>query len=325
MFFQTLSVGRLRDVPAMFNKRSLAAEDVQAVAPAKGFRSEMVDIFLNNELSSERSARVLRSAQEAGAQNVEDLQVRPETRNTHRDLLRKCFRNTKWPSLYHTKVRGWNQAKNSSEEYSLAILLPHKSLHSLLKVNTAEALLQQQAEILPDRPDLESHLHFLENELGLDSETTLLAGIWCDGVPFNSDRSMTLETISLNIFGQGNLRLPVAAFPKEFVAKEQTFEDLFEIIQWSFKHLATGILPSCRHDGRPFDKTDVYRKRLAGEELPLRAALAEFRADWSCYADVLRFPSWSSKGFICWRCMCTRADLKKFDAHTFAKHLGLYC
>ena len=45
---------------------------------------------------------------------------------------------------------------NSSEEYSLAILLPHESLHTLLKVNTAEALLQQQAEILPDRPDLES-------------------------------------------------------------------------------------------------------------------------------------------------------------------------
>ena len=116
----------------------------------------MVDIFLNNELSSERSARVLRSAQEAGAQHVEG----PETRNTHRDLLRKCFRNTKWSSLYHTKVRGWNQANNSSEEYSLAILLPHESLHSLLKVNTAEALLQEQAEILPDRPDLENHLHF---------------------------------------------------------------------------------------------------------------------------------------------------------------------
>ena len=59
MFLQTLSVGRLRDLlPAMFNKRSLAAEDVQAVAPAKRFRSEMVDIFLNNELSSERSTAV---------------------------------------------------------------------------------------------------------------------------------------------------------------------------------------------------------------------------------------------------------------------------
>ena len=147
--------------------------------------------------------------------------------------------------------------------------------------------------------------------MGLDSETTLLAGIWCDGVPFNSDRSMTLETFSLNIFGQGNLRLPVAAFPKEFVAKSQTFEDLFQIIQWSFKQLATGIMPSCRHDGRPFNKTDAYRKRLAGQELPLRAALVEFRAGWSCYADMLSFPSWSSKGFICWRCMCPRADLNK--------------
>ncbi|CAE7838507.1 unnamed protein product [Symbiodinium sp. CCMP2592] len=280
----------------MFNKRSLTTEDVQAVAPAKRFRSEMVDIFLNNELSSERSARVLRSAQQAGALHVEDLQVRPETRNTHRDLLRKCFRNTKWPSLYHAKVRGWNQAKNTSEEYSLAILLPHESLHSLLKVNTPEALLQQQAEILPGRPDLENHLHFLEDELGLDSESTLLMGMWCDGVPFNSDRSMTLETICLNIFGQQNLRLPVAAFPKEFVSKSQTFEDVFEIIQWSFKQLATGSMPSCRHDGMPFNRTDSYRQRLAGKKLPLRAALAEFRADWSCYKDVLSFPSWSSKG-----------------------------
>ncbi|CAE7543551.1 unnamed protein product [Symbiodinium sp. CCMP2592] len=146
-------------------------------------------------------SKVLRSAQQAGALRVEDL-----------------------------------QAKNTSEEYFLAIWLPHESLHSLLKVNTPEALLQQQAEILPDRPDLENHLHFLEDELGLDSESTLR----CDGVPFNSDRSMTLETISLNIFGQQNLRLPVAAFPKEFVSKSQTFEDVFEIIQWSFKQLATG-------------------------------------------------------------------------------------
>ncbi|CAE7808802.1 unnamed protein product [Symbiodinium sp. CCMP2592] len=283
----------------MFNKRSLTTEDVQAVAPAKRFRSEMVDIFLNNELSSERSARVLRSAQQAGALHVEDLQVRPETRNTHRDLLRKCFRNTKWPSLYHAKVRGWNQAKNTSEEYSLAILLPHESLHSLLKVNTPEALLQQQAEILPDRPDLENHLHFLEDELGLDSESTLLMGMWCDGVPFNSDRSMTLETISLNIFGQQNLRLPVAAFPKEFVSKSQTFEDVFEIIQWSFKQLATGSMPSCRHDGMPFNRTDSYRQRLAGKKLPLRAALAEFRADWSCYKDVLSFPSWRFNTACC--------------------------
>ena len=49
-------------------------------------------------------------------------------------------------------------------------------------MNTAEALLQQQAEILPDRPDLH-YLHVLENELGLGSETTLLAGIWCDSMP----------------------------------------------------------------------------------------------------------------------------------------------
>ena len=41
----------------MYNKRSLASEDITDIPDEKRFRHDMVDIFLNNELSSARSAR----------------------------------------------------------------------------------------------------------------------------------------------------------------------------------------------------------------------------------------------------------------------------
>ena len=59
----------------MYNKRSLASEDIADIPDEKRFRHDMVDVFLNNELSSARSARLLHNAAMAGARHVQDLQV----------------------------------------------------------------------------------------------------------------------------------------------------------------------------------------------------------------------------------------------------------
>ena len=85
-----------------------------------------------------------------------------------------------------------------------------------------------QRNVLPERPDLLSHLAQLQ-QMGLNPDELLLTGIWSDGVPFNSDRSQTLETISLDIFGDDSARLPLTAFPKEFLHKKKTFECIFEV------------------------------------------------------------------------------------------------
>ena len=73
----------------MGNKRSLTAEDVAAVPKEKRFRRDIVDVFLNNELSSTRAARLLHNADLAGAAHLKDLQINQNNRNHHRDLLRK--------------------------------------------------------------------------------------------------------------------------------------------------------------------------------------------------------------------------------------------
>ena len=59
----------------MCNKRPWVSEDIAAVPDEKRFRHDMVDVFLNNELSSARSARLLHTAAMAGARHVQDLQI----------------------------------------------------------------------------------------------------------------------------------------------------------------------------------------------------------------------------------------------------------
>ena len=153
----------------MYNKRSLASEDIAAIPDEKRFRHDMVDVFLNNELSSARSARLPHNAAMAGARHVQDLQVNQSGSNAQRDLLRKCFRNSKWPS-----------AKQCEQQHQLAMLLPHELLHAFLKLNSAETMLANQRNVLPERPDLLSHLAQLQ-QMGLNPDELLLTGIWSDG------------------------------------------------------------------------------------------------------------------------------------------------
>ena len=61
----------------MYNKRTLPCEEVNDIPPEKRFRAYMIDIFLNNDLSGQRSARVLGNASLAGTQHIQDLQVAP--------------------------------------------------------------------------------------------------------------------------------------------------------------------------------------------------------------------------------------------------------
>ena len=101
-----------------------------------------------------------------------------------------------------------------------------------MKVNDPRVFLEHQRAILAERPDLEQHL--ANFDLAKDDKVLLL-GLWIDGAPFNSDRSQTLETITLRLFGEKGLRVPLCAFPKAMRAKGKTYECIFEALAWSFQ------------------------------------------------------------------------------------------
>ena len=144
--------------------------------------------------------------------------------------------------------------------------------------------------------------HLANFDLAKDDKVLLL-GLWIDGVPFNSDRSQTLETITLCLFGEKGLRVPLCAFPKAMRAKGKTYECIFEALAWSFRILLVDKMPHQRHTQQEFNKSDAYTntKKLAG---------------WSMYKEALDFPSWSAKGHICWLWLMLAVVSFSISTHT---------
>ena len=253
----------------MFNKRAPPDEDLEHVPEEKRLRKDLVDRFLGHDLSAKRTARIMKNAQAAGAEGLKDLQFR-KNRNVSRDMMRRIFRSTKWPSPYEFQATAFKEAENKCEQQTLSILLPREFLFALLKVNDPELLIAKQEAVLLDRPDLLAHLLKVA-ELSFPREATILAGLWVDAVPFKSDRSKSLETLTLSLCGHQSLRIPLVAFPKDMRAKGQTYEDIFEVLAWSFRVLLSGTMPSARHDGDAFNSTDAYGRKRQGKTIALKA------------------------------------------------------
>ncbi|CAE7833776.1 unnamed protein product [Symbiodinium sp. CCMP2592] len=253
-----------------------------------------------------RWARILGwHSYEGCAKGVKDLAQAKQGSNTARNLLRRNLRRTPWPPPYECQVRGKNPRTGKEDLYTLAFMLPHEVLHVLLESNDVSEIRNQQARI----PNLQEQLQEHGNDV-------LLLGLWLDGVPFSSDRSQTLQCATLSLPGltdAGDFRFPLTGFPKFFQMPEATWDDVTAIIAWSMRCCYTGFFPSFRHDESRFLGNDSWRKRRASQPLGCRAVLAEVRADWSAYQEVLRLPGWTGNGPICWFCQATLQDLHDVD------------
>ena len=146
--------------------------------------------------------------------------------------------------------------------------------------------------------------------VGVSSTRLLALGLWCDAAPFNRDRSKSLEMMTLNLPGiDTDMRIPLVAMPKDFFLKANaTYDQLLEVVAWSFDILLSGKFPSKRHDGTPFRKNDVQRQKYKDLSLQ-RSILTEIRGDWAFYKHQLRLPGWREKAGCCWRCNCTKEQV----------------
>ena len=88
----------------MFSKRARGYDEA-AVAPAKRFRRNATDLFLDNKLSGSRTQSLLNDAQAAGAGGLRDLAGSAPSHNSARDLRRKLKKWSKWPKTYRAEIR----------------------------------------------------------------------------------------------------------------------------------------------------------------------------------------------------------------------------
>ena len=265
---------------------------LENVPEQKRFRVDAMDLYLSGDVSGKRAERLFHHAELAGTAHVSDLGKSEGSKNSHQDLLRKALQNSLWPKPYETEVRGWNPKSGTVEPMKVAYYLRHKMIHAMLLVNEAEDILALQEKTLSSRVDLREHLREFRNQFRLTE--VLALGLWMDGVPFNHDRTQSLECISMNLPGlpkeYQDLRQPVTCFPKFFHEKGETWESVLQPIVWSMRCLLFGRFPRQRHDDTPFTDADAARRKLAGTAIDLKCCLAEIRGDWSMFKEVLHFP-----------------------------------
>jgi hypothetical protein len=146
------------------------------------------------------------------------------------------------------------------------------------------------------------------SEFGVDPKTLIPLGLWGDGVPFNFDRSESLECFTLKLPGltgvHEHMRMPLAVISRKYLLNQHTFDDIVAVLTWSLQMAASGIMPSSRHDNSQFNKQDSWRRKAAGNPCP-RAVLCDFRGDWVFYKQLMRFPQHNENNGCCWRCSVT--------------------
>ena len=213
----------------MFTKRTDTLADVP---PEKRFRRECLDLAIGNELSAARTARLAQSAVLVGAGHVKDLATDKAQNNLARDLLRKAVRHSHWPGLYLADVPMMNPSSNKAYVTKLSFPLPHEAIHALLKVNpTPDSQSGLTPQFFQQGPDLQECLRRVRAKF--DLRDPLLSGLWADSVPFISDRSQSLECLTLSVLDLKDCRLPICCFPKCYMHKPKTYDSIFRSVAWS--------------------------------------------------------------------------------------------
>ena len=212
----------------------------------------------------------------------------------------------------------WDRKAQVRTEGTVPLWLPHE-LVATLHSRTVSVAGLTDFDQLPSA--LQERMGRFAAALKVDQESLCGLSVWQDGVPFNSDRSKSVEVLSLGILTCGllDMRLPLAVVPKHCVLKGEggTIDAIFRVCAWSFAALATGCWPQTRSDGKPFDDTDAWRKKALGSAMPLpRGVLLEIKGDWSALKSVFRFPGWRDKTGCCYRCDMTPDRIREVASNS---------
>ena len=282
----------------MFSKHQVSDSHVP---PERRFQVTAADFFLDNKLSAADVAKLFidgSALDKTGDLNqykklCEEKNSKGKVnRNLARDLTRRFLRKSQWPEPDLLVAPCWSNKLQKEINMQIPVLMPHKIVMALAKKNPLDKLLQDTAM------DRETKAHLDSVRIKLQADTALALGIWIDGVPFNNNRSESIEVFSLDFPGIDNLRVPMAAVPKKFMLSNNATRDfILQCITESLEKCAVGY---CKDVG----------------SIP-KAVLCEVCGDWACFKSVFRLPGWQSKSGCCWKCTMTHAEVHQVGSRAF--------
>ena len=290
----------------MFARASQPASSSNAPAE-QDFLEDVEDLFAENLVSGQRTARLLKKASKAGIKGIKESLRKTTGKNQARDMSRHKLKHNKWPSYYYFNCRVKDRRTAKEVTTKLPMFLPLDVLEMLWELGVPDVLLSE------DNIDSagKSHMSWMRQQL--EVEQLLGWGLHGDGIPCNYDRTESVIMISLNLPGltgkNGRMRIPLFILP-DYAVSGHTFDDVNAIIAWSMRHLVAGSRPCCRHDGTPWGKEDVKRQKKNNDTLKFRACLVQVRGDWDWMGKCFHLPFHSVKEGCCWLCRCKRRQVR---------------
>ena len=278
--------------------------DASELPAPKRLRANVADLYATNQLSAKRIQEVINDIADSGVPSFACLK-RPLGPNVARAVKAGFLKRNQWPSLYMAEIRVLGKRSQLEEVETCAFLLPHEYTEVLHRLGSKARLLDTDSM----DPKTLQHLELCQRKCG--TSQLLGLGLWGDGVPCNWDRTESVETLALNLPGVSGkyhgLRLPITGVSRKQISRH-TWHDLMKVIAWSLQCCADGHWPSCRHDGTAWQAGDAKRARKTGS-LGMQSCLVEVRGDWKFFGETFSFPKHNTKAGICWKCLCTPAQV----------------
>lgn len=176
---------------------------VEEPDPTRRFRSNLADLFLSGTVTADRFQQIINDAGVAGAAHVDDL-VGPVDKNTSRQVRRNLLKTSRheWPGLYTAMIRTWSIQQQCLVLSRVSFLLPHELLHKVGQ-RAESAALYAQGNLSPPTRE-----HLRETCEKLEITEAVALGFWADGMPFNNDRSESVEAVSWYLPGSAKTKQP---------------------------------------------------------------------------------------------------------------------
>ena len=268
------------------------------VPPARRLRANVVDLFMSGHLSGNRTHELLADATAAGAEGVRDLAPGASS-HASRDLTRRLLKGCQWPEPYFFPCRVWNIRSQREELVDMPMLLPHELVQALALARSST--IEELCSTANMSANTKAHVERIKADIGCAA--LLGMGLWGDGVPFNYDRSESIEVLTVSLPGlSSRLRIPLIGVGKRYSLGSRTWDDVCRVVAWSFQACLQARMPTKRHDGSDFGHSERARGQLAGQSIATRCILAEVRGDWAWLKSIFHFPQFNEKKGCCWKC-----------------------
>ena len=189
----------------------------------------MHSLFLNNELAGQDAEQLQNEIADCGVTGFKRKRTSGENKSNPkaaRNMLRKCLKHSQWPQIYVAEIRTFHPKMQIEILQDMAFILPHELLFALGDFNSVDTLTTLDGAATSVKNHCQAAAALLQCPVAA-------MGLWCDGTPFNWERTKSLEFLLINFPGYLNRTKPggslLQQYPMNIYPREAHLKIFFKL------------------------------------------------------------------------------------------------